>query len=34
MFKLVKDLDVIQERISSQYSIELNPEIEKHNALN
>lgn len=34
MFKLVKDLDVIQERMSSQYSIELNPEIEKHNALN
>ena len=34
MFKLVQDLDVIQERMSSQYSIELNPEIEKHNALN
>lgn len=34
MFDLVQDLDVVKERLSSQYSIELNPEIEKHNALN
>ena len=34
MFNLVKDLDIIKERLSLQYSIELNPEIEKHNALN
>ena len=34
MFDLVQDLDIVKERLSSQYSIELNPEIEKHNALN
>lgn len=34
MFNLTKDLDNVKERLSSQYSIELNPEIEKHNALN
>jgi hypothetical protein len=34
MFNLVKDLDIVKERLSLQYSIELNPEIEKHNALN
>ena len=34
MFNLIKDLDSIKERQSLQYSIELNPEIEKHNALN